>query len=210
MKIIRPSRVSYPDYVGMFELYYSRNPLIRHYFWGRLQKLLSFIEWHETSLILEIGFGPGVLFPTLSNLSNAVIGLGQESQQHLSIVREMLRHERIDMKITLTRGDACRLPFRDELFDAVIAADVLEHIPNTADVLGEIRRVAKTGASLLTSLPIESSLRKALRRGLGYDLPLDHHTHSEIEDSIRNFFHIVKIERYPRLPQGFLLIHAQK
>jgi len=130
----------------MFELYYSRNPFVRHYFWGRLQRLLSFIEGHETPLILEIGFGPGVLFPTLSNLSNEVIGLGQEGQQHLAIVHEMLRHERIDTNTSLIAGDGCVLPFKDELFDAVIAADVLEHIPNTTAVLGEIRRVTTKAA----------------------------------------------------------------
>ncbi len=210
MRIIRPSLRSYRDKIGMLDLYYSRNTLISIFFWGRFQKLLELVKWDKTQVTLEIGFGPGVLFPTLGNVSDAVIGVGPEGRKHLSTVHEMLKHEQIDLKTTLVRGDACRLPLRNEQFDVVIAADVLEHISNIDEVLGEIKRVLRTGAYLLVSAPIESRLRKALRRMLGYDLPIDYHTHLAIEGSIRALFHTVKIERYPSLLHGFLLIQAQK
>jgi ubiquinone/menaquinone biosynthesis C-methylase UbiE len=210
VKIVRPSLVSYPDYVGMLNLYYSKNPFVRHYFWRRFSKLLSLIEWDEANLILELGFGPGVLFPTLVNLSNTVIGLDAQTRKHSSIVNGMLENERIKSKVSLLDGDACVLPFRDGVFDVVIAADVLEHIPKIADALSEIKRVSRSGASLLVSAPIESRLRNIMRRTLGYDLPLDYHTHSVIEEAIDHLFNLIKIDRYPSFPPGFLLIAARK
>jgi len=210
MKLARPSLLSYPDYVGMLDLYYSRNPLIRHYFWGRLSRLLSLTSWNETDQILEIGFGPGVLLPTLINLSNNVVGIGPESLKHLSSICAMLKNEQINHKVNIMNGDACKLPFKDESFDAVIAADVLEHIEEIMEALREIRRVLKNGGHLLTCVPIESGLRRLLRRTLGYRLPRDLHTHIKVKESITQSFHVDKICCYPKLPKSFLLIKARK
>ena len=53
----------------------------------------------------------------------------------------------------LLAGDALRLPFADDCFDAVICSEVLEHIPNYAPVLGELQRVLKPGGKLCVSVP---------------------------------------------------------
>ena len=42
-------------------------------------------------------------------------------------------------------ADACELPFEDGFFDVVHCHNVLMHIPDTAAVLAEARRVLKTG-----------------------------------------------------------------
>src|SRR5262249_61046873 len=41
----------------------------------------------------------------------------------------------------MVNGDALTLPFPDESFDRVIAAEVLEHIPDDERALGELVRV---------------------------------------------------------------------
>jgi GT2 family glycosyltransferase/SAM-dependent methyltransferase len=52
-------------------------------------------------------------------------------------------------------ADAVRLPFADGAFDAVTMFDVLEHIPDDARALGEVRRVTRPGGLLLASSPNE-------------------------------------------------------
>jgi ubiquinone/menaquinone biosynthesis C-methylase UbiE len=52
------------------------------------------------------------------------------------------------------------LPYSDSFFDAVIAADTLEHTFSPARTLGEIRRVLRSGGVLGASFPIPNSLRK--------------------------------------------------
>lgn len=50
-------------------------------------------------------------------------------------------------------GDAARLPFPDACFDAVIAAEVLEHLADDAEALGELARVLRPGGVLAVSVP---------------------------------------------------------
>lgn len=50
-------------------------------------------------------------------------------------------------------GDARSLPFPDGHFDRVIAAEVLEHIPDDRAVIGEIVRVTRPGGRVVVTVP---------------------------------------------------------
>ncbi|WP_420433408.1 methyltransferase domain-containing protein [Hyphobacterium sp.] len=54
---------------------------------------------------------------------------------------------------TLTAGDAHRLPFRNDAFDAVICSEVLEHVGDPDGVLREIDRITKPGGKVALSVP---------------------------------------------------------
>jgi SAM-dependent methyltransferase len=50
-------------------------------------------------------------------------------------------------------GDALRLPFTREAFDRVIAAEVLEHIPDDRGALSELARVLRPGGTIAVTVP---------------------------------------------------------
>jgi SAM-dependent methyltransferase len=50
-------------------------------------------------------------------------------------------------------ADATRLPFPDGAFDAVIAAEILEHVPDDAAALAEIARVLRPGGMAAVTVP---------------------------------------------------------
>ncbi len=50
-------------------------------------------------------------------------------------------------------GDATRLPFADASFDRVIAAEVLEHIPEDDAAIGELARVLRPGGTMAVTVP---------------------------------------------------------
>jgi SAM-dependent methyltransferase len=50
-------------------------------------------------------------------------------------------------------GDATRLPFRDNTFDRIIAAEVLEHIPDDEAAMAELCRVLKPGGTIAITVP---------------------------------------------------------
>ena len=51
------------------------------------------------------------------------------------------------------RGDAYALPFEDEAFDRVIAAEVLEHLPEDERAMAELFRVLRPGGLLAVTVP---------------------------------------------------------
>jgi SAM-dependent methyltransferase len=55
--------------------------------------------------------------------------------------------------IGTVQGDATRLPFADGCFDRVIAAEVLEHIPDDGAALGELARVLRRGGTMAVTVP---------------------------------------------------------
>ncbi|MFP4002686.1 MAG: class I SAM-dependent methyltransferase [Alphaproteobacteria bacterium] len=55
--------------------------------------------------------------------------------------------------LSLAVADALTLPFADESFDVIVCSEVLEHIPDYEQALGEINRILKPGGRLAVSVP---------------------------------------------------------
>jgi len=55
--------------------------------------------------------------------------------------------------ITVAVGDATAMPFPDEYFDIVIAAEVLEHIPADQNAMNEVARVLRPGGTVAVTVP---------------------------------------------------------
>ncbi|MFH1448220.1 MAG: class I SAM-dependent methyltransferase [Candidatus Micrarchaeota archaeon] len=49
------------------------------------------------------------------------------------------------------KADICNMPFKDKVFDYVIAIHILEHIPNIKKAISEITRVGKRGYIIVPS-----------------------------------------------------------
>jgi SAM-dependent methyltransferase len=54
---------------------------------------------------------------------------------------------------TAVTADATRLPFPDDSFDAVIVAEILEHVPDDTAAMAEIARVLRPGGRLAVTVP---------------------------------------------------------
>ena len=58
-----------------------------------------------------------------------------------------------DGRWLVAKGDVTHLPFNDEVFDAVICSEVLEHIPDNRLAVKELVRVLKPSRPLVVSVP---------------------------------------------------------
>jgi ubiquinone/menaquinone biosynthesis C-methylase UbiE len=108
--------------------------------------------------VLDLGCGEGR--HTISSYLLAdvdVIGLDL-SRQDLTTAKQRLNEfqqgqEPPSKSCSFVCGSGLQLPFKNDSFDKVICAEVLEHIPDYQAVLDEIRRVLKPGGIFATSVP---------------------------------------------------------
>lgn len=70
--------------------------------------------------------------------------------------------------LSVIRADATALPAADAAFDAVVAYDVLEHIPDDRGAVREIRRVLRPGGHLLVAVPVDMRLWSAHDVAVGH------------------------------------------
>jgi ubiquinone/menaquinone biosynthesis C-methylase UbiE len=88
-------------------------------------KFLSFLP-AKSDIILDLGCGPGGLFPYLLKKSKQVIGI-DSSEKMLEEARKTFSNQK---RIKIVEAPLENLPFKTNSADAVVASMVLHHISN--------------------------------------------------------------------------------
>ncbi len=95
--------------------------------------------------VLDFGSGPGTISVGLAKrvAPGEMHGVDMEESQ-VEIARSVARAAGVDNAIFHV-ADVTELPFEDNFFDAAHCHNVLMHVPDTAEVLREVKRVLKPG-----------------------------------------------------------------
>src|SRR3954470_22073631 len=110
------------------------------------ERLCQFLAPQPGERILEIGPGTGSFSIPVAKLlePRGTLDVFDIQQVMLDHTMRVAAEEKVD-NIVATRGDASRLPYLDDTFDAAFMVTVLGEIPNQDAALGELQRVLKTG-----------------------------------------------------------------
>jgi SAM-dependent methyltransferase len=108
----------------------------------------EFVPWlaiEQERRWLDVGCGTGVLTRTVLEMAAPleVVGL-DPSDGFLAYARAQTS----DRRVRFETGDARSLPFEAGVFDAVIAGLVLNFVPDPAQGLAEMQRVARPGGTV--------------------------------------------------------------
>ncbi|WP_435067523.1 methyltransferase domain-containing protein [Haloplanus sp. C73] len=99
--------------------------------------------------VLDVGCGTGFGTEGLLQYSDDVHALDQSIHQMEKAFEKFGRTGPVEFY----RGDAERLPFADDSFDALWSSGSIEYWPNPVDALAEFRRVVKPGGPVLVVGP---------------------------------------------------------
>jgi ubiquinone/menaquinone biosynthesis C-methylase UbiE len=108
-------------------------------------------EW-----ILDAGCGEGRHTFALIRNGCRVIGLDRDHtslRKTQYVLREMEKRGEARGPVLLIRGDNLQLPFRDCTFHKIICAEVLEHIPDDRQTVGELYRVLRPEGEMAVTVP---------------------------------------------------------
>lgn len=135
------------------EFWLMNNPIraaIQRYEAKRMRDMTNY----KGGNVLEIGCGQGVGTKLIQKLFKpkkiTAIDLDPKMVERAK--------ERVKSKtIHFQQGDASKLTFKDDQFDAIFDFGILHHIPNWKDAIRELHRVLKPGGEvILEDLSIES------------------------------------------------------
>ena len=99
--------------------------------------------------VLDVGCGTGFGTEGLLEHADDVVGLDQSVHQLRQAWAKLGKHDPVAWSL----GDAERLPFRDDAFDAVWSSGSIEYWPDPVATLAECRRVTKPGGRVLVVGP---------------------------------------------------------
>ena len=104
---------------------------------NNINNLIDFyINKYANGILLEVGAGGSYLKDRYGNFIKNWITSDYDIRAKVDI-----------------RCDGQSLPFKENLFDTIICIDVIEHVPNPQQMIGELARVLKPGGVLILSTP---------------------------------------------------------
>lgn len=175
-------------------LKYYYKPLLGYLYCRRIQKALNLLNPPYES-ILEVGYGSGLLFPSISKICKKMTGIDKDSNPEE--VSNNLK--KLGCRPKLVVGNVLKMKFPKESFDLIIAISIFEHIKDTEKVSKELYRVLKPGGELLVGMPRVDKIMEKLFHLIGCKNISEQHvtTYKEFLKTAKKQFRLVKFSKMP-------------
>ncbi|MDS0296489.1 methyltransferase domain-containing protein [Halogeometricum luteum] len=134
-------------YKYLSKVYDRINPFI----WNEEMRdeALELLDIQPDDRVLDVGSGTGFATEGLLRYTDDVHALDQSIHQMEKAFAKFGKRDRV----RFYRGDAERLPFKENAFDVLWSSGSIEYWPNPVDALEEFRRVVKPGHRVLVVGP---------------------------------------------------------
>jgi len=119
---------------------------------GWMETRLIIKQGISSGLALEVGPGPGYLgLEWLRNTEGTTLRGLDISEDMIAIAQRNAAEYGLTDRVKYVRGDARKMPFENEYFDAVFSNGSLHEWAQPVEILNEIARVLKPGGKYLIS-----------------------------------------------------------
>jgi 2-polyprenyl-3-methyl-5-hydroxy-6-metoxy-1,4-benzoquinol methylase len=151
--------------------YLHSNPLIRWLFHRRYRTVASLIDVPPGSAVLEFGCGVGVFLPSLCAAGFRVFAADLETRY----ARRLTAQRKIPVRFISDMGE-----LDEGCVDAIVAADVLEHVDDLPQLVSQMKRALSPRGVLVVSGPTENFVYRIGRVLAGFAGKGEYH-HSDAE-----------------------------
>jgi SAM-dependent methyltransferase len=132
--------------------------------WTRSAIIARVAHLPAAPTIIDIGCSTGYLLDDLSRRCPSARLIGVDL-----VASGLVKAHELVPRAELLHADACALPLADGVADAVVSANLLEHVPDDVMALREIARVLRPGASAVLVVPAGPSTYDYYDRFLGHE-----------------------------------------
>lgn len=183
-----------------FHNYFDNDTLEEHNIKRRYAYIFKWLTFNNKSTILEIGSGGGYAIDHINKTKNIYIPMD------IPIINLEGIKSRTEKTIFPISGDAYKLPFKDNCFNAIIVSEVLEHLEDPLTALNEMSRVLIKKGLLVISVPYKEKISYQICVHCNKPTPTHAHFHSFDEKIMFNFINHTdfKIECYTKVNNKIL------
>jgi len=142
---------------GAYHWQQISNSILNHnaFVSARYNQVVNQIPKNPSQIILDIGCGEGVLVYLIFKKTKSQI-TGIDTDQ-LSLEFAKSKFKSLKVKAKFFKANAYKLPFKNNTFDTIVSAEVIEHLSDTHKYLSEIKRVLKPGGKVIITTPVKLS-----------------------------------------------------
>lgn len=119
-----------------------------------------------TPAILDVACGEGIITAEIKKRFDSAEVCGIDYS-----ISAITRAASLCSGVELAVGDACRLPYPPERFDAAVLNNIWEHVPDPLHLLEGVKRILKPGGYVIISTPSRYRFRNMVRVAFG--LPVE-------------------------------------
>ena len=137
--------------------------------------LIEAIDPRPGQRILDVATGTGLVAAGLAQRGATVIGIDQSEQMLAGARQRLATRPDLASRVTVVQGEAERLPFADEDFDALTFTYLLRYVDDRAATMRELARVVMPGGRIGMvefAVPESPALRALWRAHTRVGLPL--------------------------------------
>jgi SAM-dependent methyltransferase len=145
------------------------------------QAILADGGFARSQKVLDIGSGDGWLAGSISRRGCIVVSV----DAGLHNLRRLRNENRETLCVC---ASAERLPFRPSIFDRIVASEVLEHLNEPRETIGQAHDLLKPGGLVVASTPHRERIRTYLCVHCNKPTPANAHIHSFDEERHRAMF----------------------
>lgn len=193
--LLPPAGILQPNDVQDDPLRFYYRPVVGGLYRRRIEVGLSLLS-PPYARILEIGYGSGLLLPTLATLAPHVAGVDIASDPEAT--GQILRG--IGVEADLHKGDIASFDAKGEMFDLIVAFSIFEHVADPATVLAACSRLLPPGGQLLIGMPRVDRFMVPLFDLIGFHGIQNHHvtTYRQVAQAAQGLFALLRIVGFPQ------------
>lgn len=145
------------DYQYWYNLYKERpkDELVNYLMRKRKLIIINYIDkifnGNKNISVLDVGCGTGIYLKELINRGFNTFGVDIARMMIEKGLQNLKDEEKVKVKILI--ADAEELPFREESFDLIIAAGLLEYLPDNKKALSGFEKLLKKNGILIFTIP---------------------------------------------------------
>lgn len=185
-------------------LAYYYHPLVGFLYRNRIRQALSLLD-PPYQTVLEIGYGSGIMLPTLVSIAKQVSGIDIMSDPQ----KVAANLKKLGIYVSLTKGDIATTDYSPESFDLIVAISILEHIKDLDPLLNKIFFLLRPGGYFLVGMPRVDNLMKVIFSLIGFSDIQAHHitNYRQFLKASSGKFTIVKSARLPLWTPEFMSLY---